>query len=42
MLKSLKCQNIHCKRKIGEVMGTNYRIIIQCRRCKTRNMFESK
>ncbi|EFG29729.1 hypothetical protein HMPREF9021_02445 [Simonsiella muelleri ATCC 29453] len=26
MLKSLKYQNIHCKRKIGEVMGTNYHI----------------
>lgn len=41
MLKSLICQNSDCKRKIGEAAGTDYRVVLKCRRCKCLNTFQS-
>lgn len=42
LTQALICQNSDCKRKIGEASGTNYRVVIKCRRCKHLNIYQSK
>lgn len=39
LFKPLICQE--CKRKLGEIKGLNYQIVMKCRRCKTFNTFNS-
>lgn len=37
--RALICQD--CKRKLGEAAGTDYQIMMKCRRCKHFNTFNS-